>query len=116
MYPHDDQWALFERYKNCPPPMSPQAFLQRWELDYPDLARLVGVTRNTVAHWFSSGVGSRPAPEHHCQRLATIDFLWRNGDRLPYSLLNEWCDLSEVPEQAEDEDILENPSEDLLSE
>jgi len=113
MYPDEDQWALFERYKNCPPQMSPQTFLQRWHLDYPDLAYLVGVTRHTVAQWFSSGVGSRPARAHHFRRLATIDFLWRNGDRLPYGLLNEWCNISEVPEQTEEEDILENQAEDL---
>lgn len=104
MYPTDQQWRLFERYQNCPPPMSPQAFLQQWNLlDYADIARLVGVSRNTVAHWFSTGRGSRPAPEAHCRRLATIDFLWRNGDRLPLPLLDEWCglDLPSPPQETD---------------
>lgn len=96
MYPTDRQWALFDRYKNCPPPMSPQVFLQHWDLDYPDLARLLNVSRNTVRHWFSTGIGSRPAPEPHCRRLATIDFLWRNSDRIPLTLLNEWCELEDA--------------------
>ncbi|MGG6270678.1 hypothetical protein ACQ4M3_38850 [Leptolyngbya sp. AN03gr2] len=107
MYPIDEQWALFDRYKNCPPPLSPQTSLQQWELDYPDVARLVGVSRHTVAHWFSTGAGSRLAPEHHCRRLATIDFLWRNAERLPYELLDEWCDLPDEQaisvEDAEDD-------------
>jgi hypothetical protein len=95
MYPTNSQWELFERYRNCPPPMSPQVFVQRWNLDYPAIARLVGVSRDTVSHWFSSGAGSRPAPEQHCRRLATIDFAWRNLERLPQQILDEWCDLSE---------------------
>ncbi|MBD3886418.1 hypothetical protein IFO70_32555 [Phormidium tenue FACHB-886] len=71
---------LFERYKNCPPPVSPQTFLQRWELDYPDLARLTGMTRDTVRHWFSSGAGSRPVPQTHYRRSATVNErkIWRN--------------------------------------
>lgn len=105
MYPTSSQWELFERYRNCPQPMSPQTFLQNWDLNYPDLARLTGVSRDSVSHWFSTGAGSRPAPIHHRRRLATIDFLWRNGDRIPYQLLDEWCGLSvesettdEIPE------------------
>lgn len=98
MYPTDRQWQLFDRYKNCPPPMSPRTFLQRWALDYPDIARLTGVTRDTVSHWFSTGRGSRTPPVHHCQRLATIDFLWRNPDRIPHDLLDEWCGLTEDSE------------------
>jgi hypothetical protein len=96
MYPTDYQWRLFNRYRNCPPPMSPQTFLQRWDLNYPDLAQLLGVSRDTIGHWFSTGVGSRPAPEHHCRRLATIDFFWSNSDRIPQELLDEWCGLQET--------------------
>ncbi|BAU16124.1 unknown protein (plasmid) [Leptolyngbya sp. NIES-3755] len=114
MYPTDEQWELFDRYRNCPPPLSPQTFLQRWELDYPDIARLVGVTRDTVAHWFSTGAGSRPAPEHHCRRLATIDFVWRNAEQLPYALLDEWCNL---PDESTDgiEESADSESEDFES-
>jgi hypothetical protein len=93
VYPADHQWQLFDRYKECPPPMHPRTFLQRWNLDYPDIARLTGVSRDTVAHWFSTGRGSREAPAHHCRRLATIDFLWRNADRIPFPILDEWCEL-----------------------
>lgn len=92
-YPTDLQWALFEKYAECPPPMHPRTFLQRWDLDYPDLARLIGVSTHTVAHWFSSGRGSRNPPLPHCRRLATIDFAWRHLDRLPLELLDEWCHL-----------------------
>lgn len=95
MYPNNEQWAIFQRYQNCPPPMHPRVFLQNWELDYPDIARLTGVSRDTVSHWFSSGIGSRPTPLHHCRRLATIDFLWRNLDRIPREFLNEWCSITE---------------------
>jgi hypothetical protein len=85
--------------------MSPQTFLQHWNLDYPDLARLVGVSRDTVGHWFSTGRGSRPAPEAHCRRLATIDFFWRNLDRIPYKLLDAWCELpAELPIESETTD------------
>ncbi|WP_088890006.1 hypothetical protein [Leptolyngbya ohadii] len=103
MYPTDRQWALFDRYKNCPPPMSPQTFLQRWDLDYPDLARLLNINRNTVRHWFSTGSGSRPAPEQYRRRLATIDFFWRNSDRIPQDLLDEWCGLAADDNNAEAE-------------
>lgn len=98
MYPNDHQWQLFERYRDCPPPMTPSTFLQVWDLDYPDIARLTGVSRDTVGHWFSRGAGSRPAPKPYQRRLATIDFLWRNYDRIPLDLLDEWCDLIEDSE------------------
>lgn len=101
MYPTLEQWRLFERYQDCPPIMTPQAFLQHWDLDYPDLARLVGVSRNTVAHWFSAGAGSRPPQDHYCRRLATIDFAWRNLERLPRKLLDDWCELSELSEETD---------------
>ena len=95
MYPTDDQWALFARYQDCPPPLHPRTFLQLWDLDYPQLAQLVGVSRDTVAHWFSTGSGSREVPLAHCRRLATIDFLWRQSDLLPQALLDKWCELTE---------------------
>lgn len=98
MYPDDRQWQLFERYKDCPPSMTPSTFLQRWDLDYPAIARLTGVSRDTVAHWFSRGAGSRPAPEPYQRRLATINFFWRNSDRIPRELLDEWCGLQENSE------------------
>lgn len=89
MYPSERQWQLFERYQHCPPPMHPREFLGRWELDYPDLARLLGVSRHLVAHWLSGN--QREPSEHYCRRLATIDFLWTNHARLPKALLGEWC-------------------------
>jgi hypothetical protein len=95
MYPNDEQWAIFQRYQNCPLPMHPRTFLQHWELDYPDIARLTGVSRHTVSHWFSSGRGGRPAPEAHQRRLATIHFLWSNSDRIPIDLLDQWCELTD---------------------
>lgn len=95
MYPTDRQWQLFERYKGCPPPMHPRQFLQLWDLDYPAIAQLTGVSRNTVAHWFSRGAGSRAVPEAHQRRLATIDFFWSNSDRIPLELLDAWCGLQE---------------------
>lgn len=100
MYPTDRQWQLFDRYQNCPMLMHPSVFLQHWSLDYPDIAKLTGVSRDSVAHWFSKGAGSRSVPEHHCRRLATIDFLWRNGDRIPFTLLDEWCELNQADEDS----------------
>lgn len=79
--------------------MLPRTFLQYWDLDYPDIARLTGVTRDTVVHWFSTGRSSRELPVHHCQRLATIYFLWRDLNRVPQDLLDEWCRLPEDLEQ-----------------
>jgi hypothetical protein len=95
MYPTDEQWALFRRYKNCPSPIHPRTFLQHWELDYPDIADLTGVSRHTVAHWFSTGSGSRPTPLPYQRRLATIHFLWGNPKRVPLDLLDEWCQLTD---------------------
>lgn len=99
---NDRQWELFTRYRDCPPPMHPRDFLQRWDLDYSALARLTGVTRNTVYHWFSAGAGSRDPSIHTCQRLASIDFLWRHHDEIPRAWLDRWCDLQEDAEAQED--------------
>lgn len=79
--------------------MHPRTFLQNWELDYPAVARLTGVSRDTVAHWFSSGRGARVTPEHHQRRLANIHFLWQNPNRIPQDLLDEWCELTESTNQ-----------------
>ncbi|MBD2156750.1 helix-turn-helix transcriptional regulator [Leptolyngbya sp. FACHB-16] len=89
MYPTDVQWRLFRQYQDCPPPMHPREFLQNWELDYPQVAQLLGVTRDSVAHWLSGD--DRQPSEHYCRRLATIDFFWKNSDRIPKPLLDEWC-------------------------
>lgn len=115
MYPNDRQWQLFNRYAHCPPPMHPRAFLQRWDLDYPALAKLAGVTRDTVNHWFSIGAGSREPSDHYCQRLASIDFLWRYHEQLPQAWLDLWCDLPEELSEAEDQEDLTEIEPDLES-
>ena len=89
-YPTPRQWQLFERYKSSPPPLHPLTFLQRWEISYPELAKLAAVSRSTVEHWFSTGTGQRTPAARHCRRLAEIDFLWRHAEQIPDWLLRRW--------------------------
>lgn len=89
-YPTAEQWQLFELYRSAPPPMSPLQFLQQWELDYPTLARVAGVSRSTIEHWFSQGKGSRIPAVRYCRRLAIVHFLWSNLDLIPPRLLDRW--------------------------
>lgn len=91
--PSEQHWQLFEHlYLRCPPPLHPAQFLEAWEISYADLAKLAGVSRSTIEHWFSQGVAHREPSLMHQRRLATIERLWRNADRISPELIKLWCD------------------------
>lgn len=91
--PSDQHWHLFEEfYLHCPPPLHPTQFLERWDVSYTELAKLAGVSRSTIEHWFTHSATHREPSLMHQRRLAAIDRLFRNIDRIPSELLKLWCD------------------------
>ncbi len=94
-YPSKRQWDLFRLYENCPPPLTPLAFTELWEVSYGEMARLTGASRSTVEHWFSGGKSRREPAERFCRRLSEINLLWSNSDRLKPSLIQHWCRLEQ---------------------
>lgn len=98
-YPSDRQWELFRLYENCPPPLAPLVFCQLWEISYSELATLTGASRSTVEHWFSSGTSRREPAERCCRRLAEVNLLWSNSDRIRSSLIQSWCRLERSSDQ-----------------
>jgi len=90
-YPSERHWQLWGHYQVCPPPLHPLQFLQEWDLSYPDLAKLIGVSRSTIEHWFSTGAGHREPPSHHCRRLAEIHLLWSLSPQLTPDQIHLWC-------------------------
>jgi hypothetical protein len=43
-YPSPYHWELFALYQESPPPLTPLAFLQHWNVSYPKLAQLADVS------------------------------------------------------------------------
>ena len=88
----EQQWQLFEHlYLHCPPPLHPAKFLEAWEVSYADLAKLSGVSRSTIEHWFSQGAAHREPSLMHQRRLAAIDRLFRSVEHISPELIRLWC-------------------------
>jgi DNA-binding transcriptional regulator YiaG len=54
--------------------MSPEEFLDNWDVSPQELAQIAGTSLTTVNHWFSEGARS-PQP-YHKFRLALIHRRW----------------------------------------
>ncbi len=91
IYPSARQWYLFAMYQRCPLPLHPVLFLQDWVVSYSELSKLTGVSQSTVEHWFTTGVSHREPAARCCRRLAIIDYLWRNADRITPEIIQSWC-------------------------
>jgi hypothetical protein len=90
-YPSAHHWHLFEIYRTLPYPMSPDVFLQRWNVNYSELSRLCQASSSTVQHWFLLNKRSRRIPkDHHCRRLAEIDLLWQRSELILPEQLCRW--------------------------
>ncbi len=94
----EQQWQLFEHlYLRCPPPLNPAQFLEAWDVSYADLAKLSGVSRSTIEHWFSQSASHREPSLLHQRRLSAIDRLWRHIEHISPELIQLWCDSHANP-------------------
>lgn len=94
-YPSPEQWALFQCYTDCPPPLSPAQFLQYWQVSYLELAQLVGCSRSTVEHWFIQGASRREPTLAQCRRLAVVHRLWQHAQAVSPRLVEIYCGSAE---------------------
>ena len=92
IYPSSHQWQLFALYQQYPSPMHPDLFLKTWAVSYAQLAKISGVSRSTVEHWFSTGITHRDPSILHCRQLAIVHYLWCNADRIPPEVIQLWRD------------------------
>ncbi|NER82977.1 MAG: hypothetical protein F6K42_26150 [Leptolyngbya sp. SIO1D8] len=86
-YPSTDQWRLFQRYQDNPPPLSPEQFLRYWQVSYSDLAQLAGCSRSTVEHWFIQGASRREPTLAQRRRLVVVHRLWPHAQEVSPCLM-----------------------------
>ena len=94
-YPSSDQWRLFQRYQENPPPLRPQQFLQYWQVSYLELAQLAGCSRSTVEHWFIQGDSRREPTLTQRRRLAVVHRLWQHAQEVSPRLVAIYCGPTE---------------------
>lgn len=82
---------LFKLYRKCQFGMTPQAFYARWNVTHVQMAQICGVSEATVDRWFSQGKNKRLAEAIHRRKLAEMNFLWEQYDRIPTRLKHQVC-------------------------
>lgn len=57
--------------------MTPQEFVERWDVTYAELGQIIGVSEDTVKHWFCRSLKSKRLPKaHHLTRLGYVNYIW----------------------------------------
>lgn len=82
---------LLKLYRNCQFGMTPQAFYARWGVTHAQMAQICGVSEATVDRWFSQGKNRRFAATIYRRRLAEINLLWEEYERIPTRFKNKVC-------------------------
>ncbi len=82
---------LLQLYTDCQFGMTPQAFYARWNVTHAQIAQICGVSEASVDRWFSQGRHRRSAEARHRRRLAEMNFLWEQYDRIPLRLWLQAC-------------------------
>lgn len=82
---------LLRLYCGCLFGMSPQEFYARWAVTHAQIAKICGVSEPTVNRWFSQGKNKRPAEANHRRKLAEMNFIWENYERIPQALRQQIC-------------------------
>lgn len=82
---------LLRLYRGCQFGMTPQAFYARWAVTHAQIAQICGVSEPTVDRWFSQGKNRRAAEAIHRKKLAEMNFIWEQYERIPRRLLQHFC-------------------------
>lgn len=82
---------LLRLYCSCQFSMTPQAFYARWGVTYAQIAQICGVSQASVERWFSQGKNRRTAEAIHCRKLAEMNFIWEQYERIPSRLRQHIC-------------------------
>lgn len=83
--------TLLQLYCGCQFGMSPQAFYARWNVTHVQMAQICGVSEATVNRWFSQGKNRRLAEAIHRRKLAEMNFMWEEYERIPQRLRQHLC-------------------------
>ena len=77
--------------------MEPRDFRDKWELTNNQIARLLDLSVGHVNCWFFSDTAVRyRAPEDkHKRRLAEIDFIWQQLDKVPAHLRKYYSEFKD---------------------
>ena len=82
---------LLQLYSDCQFGMTPQAFYARWDVTHVQIAQICGVSEASVDRWFSQGKHRRAAEPRYRRKLAEMNFLWEQYDRIPVRLWLQVC-------------------------
>ena len=82
---------LLQLYCGCQFGMTPHAFYARWGVTHAQMAQICGVSEPTVNRWFSRGKTRRSAGATHCKRLAEMNFIWEQYERIPTQWRQQIC-------------------------
>lgn len=82
---------LLQLYSDCQFGMTPQAFYARWDVTHAQIAQICGVSEASVDRWFSQGKHRRTAEPRYRRKLAEMNFLWEQYDRIPLRLWLQVC-------------------------
>lgn len=85
------EFKLLKLYCNCQFGMSPQAFYARWNVTHAQIAQICGVSGATVDRWFAGGKHRRDAEAIHRRKLAEMNFIWEQYERIPPRLRQQVC-------------------------
>lgn len=82
---------LLQLYRDCQFGMTPQAFYARWNVTHVQMAQICGISEATVDRWFSQGKNRRMAEAIHRRKLAEMNFIWEEYERIPPRLRHQLC-------------------------
>ena len=82
---------LLRLYCGCQFGMSPQAFYARWDVTHAQMAQICGISQPSVDRWFSLGKNRRAAEAIHRKKLAEMNFIWEQYERIPPELRRQLC-------------------------
>ncbi|MEM8502058.1 MAG: helix-turn-helix domain-containing protein [Cyanobacteria bacterium P01_D01_bin.1] len=90
-----EKQQLVDQYSYCRLGMTPQAFYNKWQVSYEQLAAICSRSVSTVRCWFSKGSSYRRPSATDLRHLAVMDFLLDYFDQFPEELKEALCDSPE---------------------
>lgn len=85
---------LLSLYSQCELSMTPQAFYQKWDVTYEQMAEICHRSLSTVRGWFRQGKYYRSPNSTDLRHLAIMNFLWENFELISDELLQKLCNTN----------------------
>lgn len=87
------QKNLIKAYSYSQLQMTPEQFVNKWEVKYEEVSLICDRSPLTVGFWFCQTVNRRQPNRNDMRHLALVDFLLENFDKIPLELINLLCPL-----------------------